>query len=377
MTQSKTPICRNISLKLKDYFDKDVIPAAIPSDECLTSEFLNQILPKQKIEHLGRQKIIKLSPSLSVSSLFFQTVHSAFENHYPFAIKPETLMYLIVHEIAITINKHPQHYRDLFSTSTERQTIKIRHDDLILGNPNSPWNDTLESLNQLLSQKVPSSIADHLLVNFSTSTPETKAASIVAFMDTASPFYDYRVMTMCGLPEIRLLGTPDDYHKLLVAATNLAKYFEKHLNLYFKHLLPVLETLEKQAKGEPLDEEFWKSTYKYASQSGGDVFNGWLSAFINYIQTPEVQAGPYWPASKGGIVQKPANLFDWTKTEGGLGMIGLKPSSIMSHISKVSFVWNYLDTELPMTFIGGMLGIDNQDGYLTPTLSYGVLHNTK
>ena len=33
----------------------------------------------------------------------------------------------------------------------------------------------------------------------------------------------------------------------------------------------------------------------------------------------------------------------------------------------------YYEQEIPMTFIGGILGIDDVEGFLTPCLSYGVL----
>ena len=157
---------------------------------------------------------------------------------------------------------------------------------------------------------------------------------------------------------------------MLAAARELAKLFGKHLGLYFQHLLPVLETLAEQAAGAPIDDLFWKSIYKFNSRSGGSRFNGWITAFLNYIQTPEFDNG--FDSSKGGLVQKDERLFDWNPEE-RISMPGLSIGSVPSHVSAVPFVWNYFETEIPMTFIGGVLGIDVEDGYLTPVLSFGVL----
>ena len=193
---------------------------------------------------------------------------------------------------------------------------------------------------------------------FTTATPESDAASMISFMDAASPFYDYRVMTMCGIPEIRMFGTPEDWTKLQNAVAALAEPFSKHLGAYFTNLLPVLATLAKQAAGAPQDDEFWSSIYKWHNESGGPTFNGWITTLLNYIQV------------EGELRQKDPRTFDWTK---GALSSGCAPS----HVSTVPFVWNLLGTEINMSFAGGVLGLDVEDGYLTPALSYAVLEAAK
>ena len=267
---------------------------------------------------------------------------------------------------------HPEDYRDLFTASAEKEEICIRHDGLVLGHSESPWDEAIALFDPALRERVPDGIMDHLIPDFSTATPETRTASMVAFMDAASPYYDFMVMTLCGIPEIRLLGTPDDYQKILAAASQLAERFDKHLSLYFQHLLPVLRTLVQQAEGAPIDHRFWGSIYKYDSFSGGDSCNGWLTAFVNYVHSNGKRDG------SSTLMQKSGKTFDWKKVDARASRgLGISPASIPSHVCAVPFLWNYYDKEFPMTFIGGPLGIDNVDGYLTPSLSYGVLHQAR
>lgn len=365
-------VCRDISVAIRDqnYYGNDprmVTPEALPQARTSVAEFVNTILPGTKIEHLGRTELVALTRERrpSASSMFYRAVHEAFARHYPLALRPEVFMFFVTHTVAETVKVHSEEYRHLFIGSDAKQTILVRHDGLERGNPSSPWGDVFPMFNAGLRERVPAGIMDHMLPGFSTATPESDAASMVSFMDAASPFYDYRVKTRCGIPKIRLLGTTEDWQKLKRSAAMFADTFGKHLGLYFQHLLPVLATLAEQAGGAEQDDEFWKSIYRFNSRSGAAKFNGWITAFVNYIQ------------ADGKLVQKPDSIFDWKNTNGGWGMKGLDLGCVPSHVAAVPFIWDYLGTEIRMSFLGGVLGLDDEDGYLTPALSYGIVENAK
>ncbi len=382
--RGKTPVCRSFSLNIENtesYRGQRrgnlITPVPVPSTVCRVDEFIKLIFPNAEIEHLGRNEMVKVIYRFNPTSLFFQTVHSAFAAHHPLALRPEVLMHLITSTIAETVKRHPEDYRQLFTHSDEKRLIEVRHDGLVKGDASSHWHEVFPMFNAGLREKVPTRIMDHMLPIFSTATIETDAALMVSFMDAASRFYDYKTYTMCGIPEIRLLGAPEDWRKLEKSAAKLAETFSKHLSLYFRYLLPVLGTLADQANDAPQDDEFWKSIYKFESVSGTDTFNGWITAFLNYIQTPEVNGTKYTQASKGELVQKKDNLFDWMdKGDKKIwGMKGLPSGCAPSHISVAPFIWDYYGEQIDMIFAGGVLGIDNEDGYLTPSLSYAVLRN--
>lgn len=376
--QTSAAVCRSVSLKHLQSRDgyygetKKVTPVPVPDKRTPVKDFLSAVLPNAKIEHVGRLELAgvvaeggyRRPATVAPSSLFYQALHQAYAEHHPFAIRPEVLMYLITANVAEAVKRDPESFRSLFTTNAAgtKETILVRHDGLRRGDPESPWGDVFPMFNGKLREKVPAGIMDHMLPGFTTATAESDCASMISFMDAASPFYDYRVMTRCGLPEIRLLGTPEDWQKLKNAAAALAEPFSKPLGAYFQHLLPVLATLAKQAAGEPVDEEFWASMYKWEDESGGPKFNGWSSAFLNFIQVD------------GKLVAKHERTYDWKKHGWGTGLpSGCAPS----HVSAVPFIWDYYGTEIKMTFAGGVLGCDVEDGYLTPALSYAVLEAAK
>ncbi|MBI4812476.1 DUF4419 domain-containing protein [Candidatus Falkowbacteria bacterium] len=382
----KTQVCRQISLRIPKRDDSGhqqpgFIQAVQPKRQKMrTADFLASILPGHRIEHVGRETLGFLSDGyisgyIPPSSLFFQTVHSCFTNHHPLTLRPEVLMFLIAHEIAVTVNLNPSMYSNLFTRSRKKVKIDVRHDGLTYGDPESPWGEAIALFRPRLEEVVPPGIMQHMLPGFTTATPETDAASLVVFMNAAQKFYDYHTYSACGIPDIRLAGTPEDYRKILNAATQLSEVFAGTLGRYFKHLLPILQKIAGQAAGESLNEAFWSSIYKFNSGSGSDTFNGWISAFVNYVQPAEgdlVIKRSKFP--KGVLTEKSANAFDWTRAEEKpWDFHGLPLGSVPSHVSTAPFTFHYLDTEYPMLFAGGVLAIDIDNGSLMPGLSYAVL----
>lgn len=315
-----------------------------------------------KIEFLSHRETVDFGSPMTANSLFFQAVHECFANHYPLALSPEGLLYLVLHEVSVTVKRDPEFYRDLFTTSNAKQIIKVRNDSLRMGDPNSPWADVMDGFNLKLAEKVPSAIMAEALPEFSTHTVASQAASLVAFMDAASPYYEYRVMTKCGIPKIRLLGVPDDYKKLVRACTALAARFERDLEQYFHYLLPVVDKIASQAAGEPLDNAFWASIYKHLSASGTDAMTGWITAFLNYEN------------EEGQVRVKQDKHYDWNRDLTKGWPSGYERSGTPTHLNCVPFVWEYLGKEYPMQFIGGILAVGNVDGYALPQLGYGILH---
>lgn len=348
------PICSEIEVRIRGVNRENSIPTKVRP----VADYLKVLMPNAKIEHLGRSTMVETWSAPASSSLFYQAAHLAFYQHYAFAIRPEVLMHLMLNEVATAVKLSPAAYRDLFTTSSEKQVISVRNDMLERGNPASPWQDVLVDFHRQLQDYVPGKLVEDCLFPFSTDTQESKISRLVAFMDAASPYYEYKVYTMCGIPRIRLLGEASDYQKLVDVARKFSQLFSKTLSQYFKDLIPVLEMIAAQARGVDIDNHFWLSMYKYESMSGSSRFGGWLSAFINFIQDDD------------GVHQKPDNLFDW---EGLSRHDGISLSEIPSQVSTAPFEWNYYGLKIPMLFVGGVLAIDNVDGCLTPALSYAVV----
>jgi len=187
-------------------------------------------------------------------------------------------------------------------------------------------------------------------------------------MDAASPYYNYQVTTKCGVPVIRLDGTPEDWAKLNTLVFDLAEMFEKDelLTAYLNRLIPITTQLALEANETIIPQvSFWREIYKYMNGSGGSTASGWIMAFMAFR----------WNA-RG----KPeARDMDWDgdfnphATWRDLG--GMSTNMFPSHVSSVPFNWKYFGEDIPMHFAGGVLSVTDDEGFMTPRLSYAVLED--
>ena len=81
------------------------------------------------------------------------------------------------------------------------------------------------------------------------------------------------------------------------------------------------------------------------------------------------------PAQQAGVIAKPDDLYDWTDCQGRYHLKGLDLGSVPAHVSVAPFTWHYYGEEKKMLFAGGVLGVDDFEGSIMPSLSYAVLHD--
>lgn len=295
---------------------------------------------------------------VQTTSLLVQATHGSFAGHIPLSLRPETIWYAIVHEVAVHVKQHGDRYASLFTdTPGVQQTIEVRHDGLHRNAP-SPWNEAIPLFYGELEARLGSEKCELFVPQFSTTTVEDRVSTLVALMDIVSPYFEYRVDTMCHIPQVSLEGTAEDWQSLYDRTTTLQTMF-RGLDGYFVDLMGVLEQIVDTAAGGKIDEEFWSSLYKFKEESGGKYITGWITAFFAHVQTPQ------------GLV--PKKSFDW-KGFARRGYGGYSLNEFPAHVSVVPFLWKYLDERIPMSFFAGITGVDYaDDNFLQPRLGYGVV----
>lgn len=285
-------------------------------------------------------------------SLLLRAAHVAFCGHLPLSLSPDVLWYAVVHEVAVHVRLNADLYAGVFGAdpSGRKRTIVVRDNSLL--DPEPDWAASIRLVREPLAEAVGAELVELFRPAFSTTTPDDVSSVLVALMDVVSPYYEYRWDTLCGIPRVRLEGTANDWALLAERVGELASWFEP-LAPWFAELRPVLKVLARTAAGWPADREFWRSLYKWRSDSGGDFVSGWITAFFAHTRAP---SGP----------PKPRTAFGWR------GQC-LAETAFPSHVSTVPFAWDRPDGQLRMAFLGGVLGIERDGEYVRPRLGNAVV----
>ncbi len=296
----------------------------------------------------------------SEASLLVQTAHKTFSDHRPLALSPEVLWYAIMHEVATYIKANPETHAEFFGGNTDqKKLIEIRDDDPTASN----WQRPISMLYDKLSKALPDQTIELFIPPFSTLTDESRTALMIAMFDTASPYFEFAVSSLCGIPRIKLVGEVRDWELLLQHTNSFAEIFTG-LKDYFAGLQPVLKTILETVQGVD-HTEFWKSIYKTKSHSGEDTyFSGWLTSLFAYVYA-ETR-----PQLKTNFDWKQRSQLDYHQWD--------TPAMIPSHISVVDFKWKCSGRDIPMGFVGGILGVTHdEDGFSTPQLGYAVIKKSE
>ncbi|MFD7448341.1 DUF4419 domain-containing protein [Kitasatospora sp. NPDC059827] len=296
-------------------------------------------------------------------SLLLRAAHAAFADHLPLSLSPDVLWYAVVHEVAAHVRMYPPRYRALFGAADRSRALVVRDDSLVwddsLLGGGADWARSVRLVREPLVAALGAEVVELFRPAFSTTTPDDEASALVALMDVVSPYYDFRWETRCGIPRIRLEGTAGDWALLAGRVDALAERFD-WLVPWFDGLRPVLAEIAATAAGGPVDEGFWRSLYKWESVSGGPLVTGWLTAFFAHTQTPD---GP-----------RLRQTFGWRAAAGtSYHPDAFAVNDFPSHLSAVPFVWDRLGVELPMIFVGGVLGIERDGDFLRARLGHAVL----
>lgn len=284
---------------------------------------------------------------------FLESVLTAFDNHYPLVLSPDTIWLTLAQGFATHVNLNAEALRKHFVKHEGKVTLKVIRDEFIKGSKDNDWTSVFGEFSEQIAGYVGKK-RDLVVSDFSTTTVIEKAASEIVLMDAMSSYFKYEVLTRCGIPEITLLGTVEDWKNIRRRAEMFSEF---GLEWWTKSLLPVLDEFVKAASGSS-NKEFWQSFAKRQSVSGGENVTGWINVLFPYIKDYK----------DNQIKNKFAE--NWNNDKGYNAGPGVADFS--SGLSKAPFIWNYYRVEYKYEFVAGFVGFGQEEAGLRPTIGWAV-----
>jgi Domain of unknown function (DUF4419) len=300
--------------------------------------------------------------------------HIAFRDHRPLCLCPDTIWLMIIQGVANHINAHAEELRPRIVSHHEKLTIQVRRDDFVKASPENPWAEVFNDFSSQIRDHVGPNI-ELFVPRFSTTSPVERAAAEVVLLDAMQSYFEYRCFSACGIPSITLEGTDEDWTAL---ARRVQGFREFGLGSWFDVLSPILGQFAKAAQGD-VDPTFWGSLYKFDDRSGGRVVTGWITAFFPYLKDYRTkQVSVRHRLLFGDDEKLLESMLHPPDDESLWGTPGLSVPSFPSGLSKAPFRWDYLDRSFDMEFLGGFVGVaqDQETLTLRPEIGWAVREST-
>jgi len=269
------------------------------------------------------------------------------------------------------IDQNAEKFRSDFVAHKGKKTIEISRDEFVKNGENDWPNCFPEFCEKIEENLVNPEIRRLVEVDFSTTNEIDRVVGQIALMDTVKNYFEFEMMTLCGIPEIELAGDIADWVKIREDAEILLSKFE--LQFWSEHLLPILDQFVSASKGH-IDTKFWGSIAKLHSDhgSGGDTYlNGWIQDFFPFLKngTKNHKLGVWreeYEKVPGSDDEKLRNYYQTG---------GMVYDDVPSGLNTAPFSWIYFEQKFNMHFVGAISAVvqDPESLQLEAVTGWGIV----
>jgi hypothetical protein len=212
---------------------------------------------------------------------FLWGMYEAYSQHRPFVISPDMINLLICQGFSKHVNVNSEALRDKFTDSKEKTALFVCADgDLVYDSVN--WGLLFNQFSDQIAAYAGQELVDAMTNDFTTTGLAERIASQITLMDATKPYFDFYVTyAICGIPEVTLLGTTEDWQKIY---DHLNVFESYDLKWWTSELKPVLSKIIETTQGKK-DIGFWRNMFKvHTSKEYGDLgsADGWILKFFPY-----------------------------------------------------------------------------------------------
>jgi hypothetical protein len=292
---------------------------------------------------------------------FVFSAMKAFEEHKRLVLSPDIIWLAIIQQLAIHVSENSESLRKKFVNFDEKKSLLVIRDNFIKGEDND-WANVFPDFTSQIKNFIGETNYNNIIGNFSTTDATSKVAFEIAMMDVVKSYFDFGVCTMCGIPEITLEGSSEDWADILV---KFNKFEDYNIDWWITDLAPVLYQFIKASQGQ-VDLEFWKSFFKFRGMSGGPYISGHICSFFPYINGNFNRVGESYLGSSSGFIR--------SEKVGANSKSLLTTDKFPNGLSSVPFIWKYYEEIYPMSFISGFIGMETTNDSVKPNIGWSVMN---
>jgi hypothetical protein len=97
-------------------------------------------------------------------------------------------------------------------------------------------------------------------------------------MDSVKAYYEFKYSVSCGIPQVTIRGSSDDF-QLVLDRLNQLKVIFTDLHWWLDPLISHVAKFKDSVEGKP-DIDWWRKMVDRNEMSGSDKLTGWLVDFI-------------------------------------------------------------------------------------------------
>lgn len=226
---------------------------------------------------------------------FYDAFVYAYNNHGDVKITPDDVWITIMLYFKEYVNSNAEKLRTKFVSHEGKKELTVITEN---ETDESQWDEFFAKIIEAIKYNTTESVVEKLKSDFSTTTRFEEIISTSTIMDTFKEYFSYgRFIPMCGIQNIWMKGTLDDWIKIKTKLLGLKEFdLDKKLSKYVDELTPIINKFIDTYQNK-VDVDFWNKiiNFEYGRLGSGrcTYTSGWILKFFgiyNKIEgTPEIK----------------------------------------------------------------------------------------
>ncbi len=208
---------------------------------------------------------------------------SAYNHHHNIILRPDDFWMAIMTQFSFYVHLRSLKLKDKFVDFDGKKKLEIHTS----GNTKEAnYAELILQFGDLIEKNIIDNTLRHWIIpHFTTTTKEDKIVFGVALMGIMQSYFDYKIHFECGIPNVTLLGSLDDYKLLAIHIEYLINFNleDNYVKVWVSMLRCICQNLIESVQHQ--NAEFWRHVCKIEGGSGSTEITGWLSAFCVFDST--------------------------------------------------------------------------------------------
>ena len=201
----------------------------------------------------------------------FDAIMCAYNYHLPLMLRPDDILNTVTAIWAFYVDLNAEKFRELFVSHEGKKELEYMTGGVYA---EQRWDEFFEGLCKLVEEDSRCGAIRWCDVAFSTTKVDDILIRNALVLASQQEFYSYKVSTLCGIPEVTLLGTADDWLDLVETLGQMPTLPDIMLPIWKQDVIQVVLNMMEGT------EEFWQSCLlEKAYGSGSPDYKGWLKVF--------------------------------------------------------------------------------------------------
>ncbi len=208
---------------------------------------------------------------------FVHGIVNAYNQHHKLVLRPDDVWLAIAIQFGFYVNGNAEALRSKFVSHDGKKTLTVKGGgDLSSADYEGLLSSSMvEQLKENISDQ---DLCDWILPAFSTTTRNDTVVGSIVLMAAVKSYFSYRMELCCGVPEITLLGTPEDWQLIHKRVAKLRTFPDKCAE-WCDMLETITGNMARTASGD-IPKDFWQTMCHHTSGgSGPSYLSGWITAF--------------------------------------------------------------------------------------------------